>query len=276
MESKSIEIRSPFRIDQSIYLLGDVHIGSANFARPEFVKSVNMIKESGGYWIGMGDYVDCITTRDPRFNPFEIAKEFGVRDMANLPMAQANEFMKLIEPIKDKCLGLISGNHEDKYRQHNGTDITDYICQTIGATNLRQKAWINLRILDEASGKQRATVTMCLAHGAGGGGMREGYPTNKAYDTFRWDIADIHAMGHLHRMACDRAIHNEYLYDVLKQRPSWYIVNGCYMHKATIGSEGYFENRAGKESDIGMVKISLSGNTDQKSNIIIEASRIYM
>jgi len=144
MESKSIELRSPFRIDQSIYLLGDVHIGSANFARPEFVKSVNMIKESGGYWIGMGDYVDCITTRDPRFNPFEIAQEFGVRDLANLPMAQANEFMKLIEPIKDKCLGLISGNHEDKYRQHNGTDITDYICQTIGATNLRQKAWINL------------------------------------------------------------------------------------------------------------------------------------
>jgi len=261
----------------NVYFLGDIHEGAANHQKRAFADAVKMIEADGDYWIGMGDYVDCINHLDPRFNPREIGEEYQVRDLDDLPRQQANKLIKALEPIKAKCLGLIYGNHEDSYRKHNTFDVVAYMCDHLEVANLRHKAWISIVTEYTSNGKPiTMPIKIVVCHGAGGGGMREGYPVNKTYDTFRWDMADIHIMGHLHRMSTDRAIYNRAEYDTIRQDKVWFGCNGCFLSKSEIGSDGYFEQRAGKESDIGMLKLSMDVSCVLKAKCDLRLEKIYI
>ena len=95
------------------YYLGDTHEGAANHCNEKLKKAIELIEKDGDAWIGLGDYVDCINHRDPRFNPQEISERYCIKDLEDLPRRQSDHFLSAIAPIKDRCLGLIYGNHED-------------------------------------------------------------------------------------------------------------------------------------------------------------------
>lgn len=255
------------------YYIGDVHEGAANHDEKAFKKAIQMVAADGDMWIGVGDYVDCITTNDPRFNPQEISVKYSIKDLEDLPKKQSDYFLQAVEPIADKCAGLIYGNHEDSYRHHNSFDVVNYMCNVMDVPNLRHKAWVSLMFENE---NKRIPVKMVVCHGAGGGGMREGYPINKVYDTFRWDMADVHVMGHLHQMATDRSVFNRYEFGSLRQDPVWFGVNGCFLAKSTMGNDGYFEQRSGKESAIGILKQTIYPSRFKKSDFEVKLEKIYL
>ena len=120
--------------------------------------------------------MDCINHRDPRFNPQEISERYSIKDLEDLPRRQSDHFLSAIAPIKDRCLGLIYGNHEDSYRHHNTFDVVRYMVENMDTPNLRHKAWVSLMF---ERGNKSFPVKLCVCHGIGGGGMREGYPINK-------------------------------------------------------------------------------------------------
>lgn len=263
--------------DVVIYFLGDIHEGSANHQAKALEKAVKIIAEENAYWIGLGDYVDAINHHDPRFNPLEISKEYGIRDLSDLPRCQCQHVAEKLKPIAGKCLGLLSGNHEDALRRYNTFDPTQYMAELLGTEALGGKAWFILRFQRKTPKNiVSETYRICAAHGTGGGGFREGYPINKAYDIFRWDTADFHVMGHLHRMSVDRAIFTSCDYGILRHIPSWFGVNGCMLSKQELGTDGYFEQKVGKESDIGMLKLTVSTNVHDKSKNKTLLENIYL
>ena len=111
----------------NIYFIGDIHEGNVNHAESEFKRAIQIIKDDpNGYWIGMGDYVEAITTDDKkRFNPITIAKKYGIRDLKDLPFRQMEVVYSRFQPIEDRCLCLLLGNHEESYIKHNSSDIYD-------------------------------------------------------------------------------------------------------------------------------------------------------
>lgn len=258
------------------YYLGDVHEGAANMDEKAFRRAVSLIEKDGDLWVGIGDYVDCITVSDPRFNPQEIADKYSVKDLEDLPRKQSDYFLANIASISNKCAGLIYGNHEDSYRHHNSFDVVSYMCSAMGVPNLRHKAWLSLNFKMSAGTSKSIPVRMVACHGAGGGGMREGYPINKVHDTFRWDIADVHVQGHLHQMHTDRAIFNSYEYGIIRQSPVWFGVNGCFLLKSTVGNDGYFEQRPGKESSIGLLKQIIYPHSSSKAGFEIRLEKIFL
>lgn len=255
------------------YYLGDTHEGAANHCDEKLKKAIELIEKDGDAWIGLGDYVDCINHRDPRFNPQEISERYSVKDLEDLPRRQSDHFLSAIAPIKDRCLGLIYGNHEDSYRHHNTFDVVRYMIENMDVPNLRHKAWVSLMF---ERGNKSFPVKLCVCHGAGGGGMREGYPINKVHDVFKYDMADVHVMGHLHQMAVSRAAYNRYEYGALRQDPVWFAVNGCFLAKSTFGNDGYFEQRPGKESSIGMIKQTIYTSSFSKQGFEIHVEPIYL
>ena len=189
----------------NIYFLGDIHEGNVNHAEPELRKAVNIIKDDpNGYWIGMGDYVEAITTDDKkRFNPITIATKYGISELKDLPFKQMEAVFKNIEPIQDKCLCLLLGNHEESYIKHNSSDIYSrfvdmfrYPPPKIGYVGF-------LKLVFRTKDKHLYSPIIALNHGDGGGGFREGYPINKLWDVFRWVNADVSVMGHVHRLMED-------------------------------------------------------------------------
>lgn len=256
------------------YYLGDVHEGAANFDDKAFRKAIDIIANDGNSWIGLGDYVDCITTSDPRFNPMEVSEKYGIRDLDDLPRIQSDHFIKNTEAIHSTCLGLISGNHENAYRKHNNFDVTKYIAKALGTKEFRNKAWISLAF--GFTSDKRIPIKLVVCHGIGGGGMREGYPINKVYDTFRNDVADVHVMGHLHQMQTDRNVYNTFEYNKIRQDPSWFCVGGCFLRKSVEGNDGYFEQNPGKESSIGLLKQTIYTSTKTKTKFEINIEKIYL
>ena len=257
-----------------IYYLGDVHFGAASCNEAALKEAVKMIKADGTAWIGMGDYVDAISFNDPRFNPLEIARRYEVQDLNDLPRKQADEFLEIVDPIKDKCIGLLAGNHENKYRKYNGFDVNSYLARGMNTRDLHQKAWISISFRNE-KWKRSAPIKIVVCHGTGGSGYREGYPLNKVYDTFRWDIADVHVMGHLHQMQTDRCEYNDFSYGSIRRLVSWFAVSGCFLSKTEDGVDGYFEDRPGKESSIGMLKQVIYTH-EHKNQFNIELLKIFL
>jgi len=260
----------------TIYFLGDIHEGAANMQQDAFRSAVKIIAADGDYWLGLGDYVDCINHLDKRFNCKEIASHYGIQDLDDLPRVQADNFLKDTKPIWSKCLGLIMGNHEDKYMQTNTFDVNAYLCKGMGCDNLRHKAWICLSFIREKENPSIQRFSIVACHGTGGGGMREGFPLNKTYDVFKYDVADIHVMGHLHKMVDDRANRNVPVRDNIRKDPVIYAVNGCFLSKSEVDTDGYFEQRPGKESDIGMLKLTIETDAKNKSDAKIHIEKIYL
>jgi len=265
------EISQPY----VIYYLGDVHLGAANCNEHALKQAVKMIQEDANAWIGMGDYIDAISYNDPRFNPLEIAERYEIRDLNDLPRKQADEFLNIIEPIQNKCIGLISGNHENKYRKYNGFDVNSYLTSSLGVPDLHQKAWISINFRDEKRGRS-TPIKIVVCHGTGGSGFREGYPINKVYDIFRWDIADVHVMGHLHQMQTDRCEYNDFSYGTIRRLISWFAINGCFLSKTEEGVDSYFEERPGKESAIGMLRQTIYTHGKRKDLFDIQLQKIYL
>jgi predicted phosphodiesterase len=275
MEAKTVTL--PIDIDRfTLFFLGDVHEGAANHNETAFKKAVKLIEEKGDAWIGLGDYIDAINHKDPRFNPKEVSERYKIEDLEDLPRLQSDYFMKGVESIKGKCLGLIYGNHEDTYRSHNTFDVVKYMTERMNVANLRHKACISLSFTGAGDSKKSIPIKIWVCHGRGGGGMREGFPINKVFDVFRWVMGDVCVMGHLHQMAHRRAEYARYDYNALRKDPVWFGVNGCFLDKSTEGNDGYFEQSAGMESSIGMLKLTIEPSAMDKRSFKTELSEVYL
>lgn len=252
-----------------VYFIGDIHEGAANSRTDLFNEAVKMISETkDAYWIGMGDMIDCINYHDKRFNVKEISDKYKVSDLDNLAKAQADNLIRILEPIKHKCLGLLTGNHEDSLRQHNNFDILSYLCLTLGVPYLGKKAYVSIgAITNTDRGRPFFMIDICVGHGSGGGGGKTaGGSINKCLDYMRWETADVHVIGHLHQMCVRSALRNCLRGDTLVKNKIYYGVNGSFLMKSTMYADAYFEDGIGMETVPGMLCMSFNTDTTKKDN----------
>ena len=88
---------------KTIVPFGDMHIGYATTNMEKIDKVVDYIKENDCVWIGMGDYID---------NTPPSHKFYRQETSISTPQEQVFKFVELMKPIKNKCIGLLYGNHE--------------------------------------------------------------------------------------------------------------------------------------------------------------------
>ena len=82
-------------------------------------------------WIGGGDYARFINRRDRRHRESELASWLhGENDITGL---QEKTFIERILPIRDKCLGLAKGNHEDDILSYGERDVYSSIVNAVTA-----------------------------------------------------------------------------------------------------------------------------------------------
>ena len=117
-----------------LYVLGDLHIGARNCDENKIKTLVKLIeKDPHAYWIGGGDLCDNIVIGDSkRFEPTVLPRWMldnkdadevaaALQDIAG---AQKDRLFNILKPIKDKCLGMIEGNHEYTIMKHHNRDLT--------------------------------------------------------------------------------------------------------------------------------------------------------
>jgi hypothetical protein len=106
--------------------IGDLHIGERAFNEESISKLEGYIKwikdKPNAYTILMGDLINCSTIRSPG-GPF--AQNMGLQDQ----IEAATDYFK---PIKNKILGAISGNHEQRLEPYCGYNPVISICDRLG------------------------------------------------------------------------------------------------------------------------------------------------
>lgn len=252
-----------------VFFLGDIHEGAANSRDDLLKKAVDIIAETeDAYWVGMGDMVDCINYHDRRFNVREVDPKYRITDLDDLPKVQADMLLAALEPIKDKCIGMLTGNHEDTMRQYNGFDIMSYLCLSLGTTYLGKKAYVSIgAITNSLRNRPYFMVDICVGHGNGsGGGKTAGGAINRCFDYMQWETADVHVIGHLHSMCVRSALRNYLRGDTLVKNKIYYGVNGSMLMKSSFDSDSYFEDASGLETVPGMLMASFNVNTVKKDN----------
>jgi hypothetical protein len=179
-----------------VHLLGDIHLGTAHCAEDKIKARVQQIKDDPfALWIGMGDYCEFISARDPRFDGKCISNWI---DPAEIGESEIEKIVNLFQPIRSKCIGLLMGNHEDAYRKHQDGDPQKQICKRLNLPDLGYSAFVRL-IFRRKSGNCRESHEFLgvVTHGAGGGITRGAKMTRleRFMDNFnaRW-----YAHGHVH------------------------------------------------------------------------------
>jgi hypothetical protein len=94
-----------------LHLFGDTHLGSKSVAEHLLKKHIKEVEESGDYWCHLGDVIDGILPGDRRFKSDNVADwAWDALKSEKLIEAEWNEFERLFDPIKDKCLFVLDGD----------------------------------------------------------------------------------------------------------------------------------------------------------------------
>lgn len=280
-------------IPSSYYLYdwGDTHIGNPGVSYPaikEFVRKVKSKKNT--FWGHNGDAVEAVLIGDKRW-------EMDVHSgrYARI-MDQINEFCDLFEPIADRCLYVLEGNHE--FKLHNFIKVTDEICKRFGLEEQSTVMPDGQKNYSTYSAKLIMNDIKGLAwHGHGvispKAGDKKQQETNKQIAVKRKlrviggvDDANWAAMGHVHQvircppdtdslhMVDDGiSLHecypkpgriyiddNRNLYRI-PEEDKWYLATGSALRSYMNGVSGYAERSGYPASEIGCIEIIVQNDS---------------
>jgi predicted phosphodiesterase len=189
---KAIKCDLPFAEQIEIDTLGDLHIGDNMCDFKAIMARIERIKNTPNLYCTLGgDLMDTAVCTS-------IGDTYG----ANLqPMEQLKQCVKIFEPIKDKILCVLPGNHENRVYRSDGIDLTEIMCAQLGIPERYSPttALLFIRFGKNTKHRQngRQLYTAYITHGAGGG-RKEGGKVNRLADLASIVDADIYIHHHTH------------------------------------------------------------------------------
>ena len=182
----------------TIVPLGDAHYGAREFNEARWNETIRRIKDDPFcYSVIVGDLID---------NGLKNSVT-NVYEQTAMPGEQKRWLLNALEPIKDKILAGVGGNHESRTKKDADTDpMYDVFCKLGIEDKYRSRiAFLNVRFIPDDGSKRsergtaRTSFAIAVTHGAGGG-MYVGSGANKtAMFGAHIDGIDILITGHTHK-----------------------------------------------------------------------------
>jgi UDP-2,3-diacylglucosamine pyrophosphatase LpxH len=193
-----------------LYAIGDVHLGAAGCAEAELNNLVKKIAANpNALWFGGGDMCDAVIFGDIKRFDINILPDWMLEggtkkiksNLSDLLKAQEDRLVKILKPIKDKCLGFLEGNHEYAIFKYHNRDLMSGIVTQLDTVNLTDCAFMRLKFVrkstDNKSDVGTRVVTVFVCHGKGGGTTSSAEPAKLERLAFDKDV-DIVLTGHTH------------------------------------------------------------------------------
>lgn len=151
--------------------------------------------QKNAYWIGMGDYADCILKDDKRFDIGGLAPWVKADNILETQRKWLND---LFSPIASKCIAFLTGNHEEKVHKTYQVDFTRNLSEDLKIPYAGYHCFINLGF-NRHTPSGNDTYIIHAWHGAGSA-QTEGARLMRLMRLVNDIQADIYLMGHLHAM----------------------------------------------------------------------------
>jgi len=259
MELNCVDIEYKSQSDKFYVVpIGDIHLGNIGCDKHRLKKLVEWISAKDNcYWIGMGDYIDAINISDKRFDAETVDPKYDIKDLGSIVTHQRNDIMKILLPIKDKCIGLHRGNHEEKIRKRYHTDIVYEMCESWKIPELRDAAITRLRFI--MPNGHSNTFDLLSFHG-NIGGRRGGNKVNRIEDILGYFDVDICLMAHAHKKVTT-TLTKAYMsrkepYSLMTKKCIGG-VTGSFLGGYQTSQQSYIETGMYPPSDLGTLKVTI-------------------
>ena len=180
-----------------IYPIADVHLGAIEHSKAEWESFLKSVQQSDVKLILAGDLLNN-NTRSVKFaNPF---------DEVLRPMQAKAKMVEYLEPIKDRILCVVSGNHEQRTKRDSDQDLTYDICCKLGIEEYYRENICFMAVSMGARKKgenetTRTTFTFAVTHGDFGGALTGGMVNKNERFGGIIEGLDCLVTGHAHKGA---------------------------------------------------------------------------
>lgn len=232
---KAIRCDLPYSEQIEVHPMADLHIGDSMSDYKLIMQRIEYIKNTpNAYCILGGDLMDTA-----------ICSSIGDTYGANLqPMEQLKQCVKIFEPIKDKILAVLPGNHENRTYKSDGLDITEIMCAQLGIPEKYSPTTALLFIRFGKCARNRhgrpMLYTAYVTHGSGGG-RKEGGKVNRLADLASIVDSDIYIHAHTHLPV----IFKESFYRVSGSNSSVALVDKLFVNTAASLNYGGYGDKQG-------------------------------
>lgn len=181
----------PDRNDITIYPISDVHLGAAEHMTREWELFCQRVKNEPNSYIILGGDLISNATRNSVSNIFEETMR---------PREQKKIMVTMLEPLRDKILCAVSGNHERRNRDVDNDITYDIMCKLDLEWVYRENiAFVKIQMgKPRGDGKKNPTYILTVMHGSGGG-LTGGTVNKNERFGYVLDGADALIVGHTHK-----------------------------------------------------------------------------
>lgn len=258
--------------DHDIVLATCSHEGALGQDKEGFLGMLEWVREGKNrYLIHLGDYVEAITVDDKRYDS---------RIYNNSVLQQYTEVLRNLEPIADKILVLLEGNHDATIARRISDFVDSFLCHTL------EVCYGTYTTVLEVTGKEDKTMyKVFLTHGSGMMSSGADDPLRKRANlklnlkrklSLKMSDCEVMAMGHTHRLLTIPPTEWLKLYTQegriksLRSAPKheqfihpdnrWYVNAGSfYKLYAEEGPSGYAERGGYDPLDLGYAVLEVRG-----------------
>ena len=248
--------------------LGDIHLGHAGCDKQKLGQVIDYIKNNQNcYWIGMGDYAECININDKRFDPQSIDRDFEIKNLSDLVSRQYQTIKKLLYPIRDKCIAILCGNHEETIRLRYFRDIALDLARELKVRPkqrlyLGYSGFIRLRLRRiGVKGKHHSIIYLIYVHHGWGSARSSGAKVNRIDNFMKGFDGDLLMIAHEHKKVIAPPVTMLSVplrgKQILIERKRMGIMTGGFLRGYEQGIHSYVERKGYNPSDLGIVKVIL-------------------
>ena len=179
--------------DIHIIPISDVHLGAAEHMQRKWELFCQEILTRPNTYITLGGDLINNATRSSVSNIFEETMR---------PSEQKKIMAKMLEPLRDRILCAVSGNHERRSLKDSDDEPTyDIMCKLdLEHLYLENIAFVKIQIGDiNGTGIKNPTYVIAVTHGAGGGIYTGGSVNRNERFGYVVDGADCVIVGHVHK-----------------------------------------------------------------------------
>lgn len=186
--------RFPKNEDLTILPIADVHLGAMEHMSEEWATFIgNVVDNPNVYLVLGGDLIDNATKNS-------VALPW---DNLMRPSEQKKIMAQMLEPVKDRILCIVSGNHCGRNRDVDDDPMYDIACKLdIEDVYRPNMAFVKIQIGDRnANGLRNPTYMLCVTHGSGSSSFVGGAANKGERFGMAIDGVDCLITGHTHKPA---------------------------------------------------------------------------
>jgi len=182
----------PAREDIKIYPVSDVHLGAAEHLTREWELFCQRVKDEPNSYIILGGDLVNNGTKTSVTNVFAETMR---------PREQKRVMTAMLEPLRDKILCAVSGNHERRNKDVDNDIAYDIMCKLDLEHLYRENiAFVKIQMGNKQNdGIKNPTYILVVTHGSGGGVLTGGSVNRNERFGYVLDGADALIVGHTHK-----------------------------------------------------------------------------